>query len=133
MRLLLDTCALYWALNGPRAKLPPGVTDLIEEATEAIHVSVASIWEMAIKTNLGKLEFKGRFDDDFLLELYSRNFNLLDVTYPHAAAVRDLPALPHRDPFDRILIAQCRVEKLTAVTNDPNWKHPDYGIEVLWA
>jgi PIN domain nuclease of toxin-antitoxin system len=92
-------------------------------------VSVASVWEIAIKAGLGQrnvpLDLRG-----FLRRQLARNeFELLPVLFEHAVAVRYLP-LHHRDPFDRLLIAQARVEQLTLVSRDARMKA--YEIEVLW-
>jgi PIN domain nuclease of toxin-antitoxin system len=119
-------------LNGPRSKLPETVHRLVEDSHDELFVSVVSVWEMAIKTNLGKLDFKGEFGEEFLAELKSYQFQILEVNYRHACEVSRLPILKHRDPFDRLLIAQARVENLTVITNDPNWSHPDYALDVLW-
>lgn len=103
------------------------------EAREAIvhpnhdvYVSVASAWEMNIKSALGKL----RIPDDLPQVLDANEFEVLDVTLSHAMGVRDLPAV-HRDPFDRLLIAQARIEGLTIVTRDPRFRR--YDVPVLAA
>jgi len=113
LRLLLDTHALLWALaDDPH--LTAGVRDLIVDSDIEVFVSAASAWEITIKQGLGKL----RAPDDLPAQLVAARFEALPITVEHAVAVLDLPD-HHRDPFDRMLIAQARVEGLTIVTHDP--------------
>ncbi|MFZ4783765.1 MAG: type II toxin-antitoxin system VapC family toxin, partial [Armatimonadaceae bacterium] len=87
-----------------------------------------TIWEMAIKINLGKLDIKKPLSD--LPGFLAVNaFEWLPLTFEHSSAYLDLP-LHHRDPFDRMLIAQATVEGLTIATRDPHFL--DYGVSVLW-
>jgi len=112
VRLLLDTHVLLWALADP-PRLGPA-HDLIVEGRNEVHVSAASAWEITIKRGLGKL----RAPKDLPEQLRAARFTTLDITLAHALAVGELPDL-HRDPFDRILIAQARTEGLTLITADP--------------
>jgi PIN domain nuclease of toxin-antitoxin system len=121
MKLLLDTHVLLWWLDDNRA-LAEGTKKRIADGSNQVMVSAASIWEIIIKRSLNKLVIPGDFCK--LLD----PFQALDVTREHAFAVGDLPA-HHKDPFDRILIAQCRVEGLVLVTSDKNIKR--YDIPVL--
>jgi PIN domain nuclease of toxin-antitoxin system len=111
MRVLLDTHLLLWALAQP-AKLPPGARKLID--TAEVMVSAASIWEIGIKSALGKLTLGPL---DILQAIEPTGFGLLSVTGEHAARVGELPPL-HRDPFDRMLVAQALPEPLILLTND---------------
>ncbi len=70
--------------------------------------------------------------DLLLNRLRQFDFRILEVNYQHASEVYNLPAINHRDPFDRLLIAQARVEGLKVITNDPNWSHPEYALDILW-
>ena len=132
MRYLLDTCTLLWVIKGTRRRIPRAALAAIESPENEIWVSTVSIWEMAIKMNLGKLELPQGVGNPFRTELQKNRFRLLNVEYDHAGEVTNLPSLKHRDPFDRLLIAQARVERLTVITNDPNWSHPDYALDVVW-
>ncbi len=114
MNLLLDTHVLLWWLDD-HPKLGRRARRLIADADNLILVSAASIWEMCIKRELGKL----RLPDDFLNALEGEGFHLLGVEPRHALALRQLPP-HHRDPFDRMLIAQCAVEGLSFATRDQN-------------
>ena len=112
MKLLLDTPVFLWTVTG-HAALKPAARKLIS-AAEAVYVSAASIWEIAVKARLGKIEgdpaaLASAIDDSGLIEL--------PVTARHAAAVAR-PPLHHTDPFDRLFIAQALTEPLRLVTAD---------------
>jgi PIN domain nuclease of toxin-antitoxin system len=125
LRLLLDTHALLWALEAPQ-RLPAGIRAAIEDTWNEVFVSAASAWEIAIKQSIGKLPVP-RAD---LLETLSRaNLTELPVTLKHAHATRLLPPI-HRDPFDRMLVAQAQVEGLSLVSRDPAVRQ--YQVTVLW-
>lgn len=130
MRLLLDTCALLWFLRGD-AELSESAALAIEDPANEVIVSAVSIWEIAIKAALGKMRAPDGLEDGLERELKEAGFTLLDVNYRHAAGVFALPRV-HGDPFDRLLISQCRAEKLVPVTNDPYWSAKEYGLHVLW-
>ncbi|HKR50256.1 MAG TPA: type II toxin-antitoxin system VapC family toxin [Pseudonocardiaceae bacterium] len=112
MRLLLDSHVVLWSLQRPE-RLPKEAVAAITDPVNSVDVSVASLWELAIKQSLGKL----RVDGDLREHLTLQSFSELPVLGEHALAVRDLPR-HHRDPFDRLLIAQARCEGLTIVTAD---------------
>ena len=112
MNLLLDTHVLLWCLeNNP--KLSPKVRDTIADGSNSVFVSAAVVWEMSIKESAGKLRVPENLEE-VLEENY---FEMLPITIRHALALSDLPA-HHKDPFDRMLIAQALVENLTLVTRD---------------
>ena len=115
MRLLLDTHLLLWAASEP-AQLSAKARALISDDSNELVFSAASIWEVAIKSGLGRQDFS--VDAGLLRQgLLENGYLELTVTGAHAAAVAHLPLL-HRDPFDRLLIAQSRVEGLMLVTAD---------------
>ena len=130
MRVLLDTCALLWFLRDD-AELSESAAAAIENPANEVFVSVVSIWEIAIKANLGKIKVQNDFENGLEEKLTQDGFTLLPVNYRHAAGVFSLPRV-HADPFDRLLITQCRAEKLVAVTNDAHWSAKPYGVRVLW-
>ena len=111
MRVLLDTDLLLWALSRP-SRLSAAARKRIQRAE--VYVSVASIWEISIKSALGKL----KADPAEVLEaIEPTGFSMLSITGQHAAKVAELPFL-HKDPFDRILVAQASVEPMILLTND---------------
>ena len=125
MRLLLDTHALLWALAAP-ARLPANAATAIRAPANAVFASAASIWEIAIKSALGKLKVNL---DDLVRSSVAVGFEELAITVAHARRVRALPPR-HRDPFDRMLVAQALEEGLTVVTGDT--AVGAYGVPTLW-
>ncbi|WP_163544162.1 type II toxin-antitoxin system VapC family toxin [Occultella kanbiaonis] len=116
MILLLDTHLLLWAAYQPE-RLGSSAIALISDEGNALNFSAASIWEVSIKSGLGRADFT--VDSRVLRRaLLENGYAELPVTGMHAAAVADLPPI-HRDPFDRLLIAQARVEGITLLTSDP--------------
>jgi PIN domain nuclease of toxin-antitoxin system len=112
MRILLDTHFLLWWLADDPALGERG-RELISTPENLIFFSAASVWEIRIKQGIGKLDVP----DDFADVLAGQAFEPLAVTVGHAHALQGLPSL-HRDPFDRLLIAQARLERLTILTRD---------------
>jgi PIN domain nuclease of toxin-antitoxin system len=127
MDLLLDTHSLIWFLNGDE-KLSISVKIAIEDPNNSKIVSIASIWEIAIKISLGKFRFPKGFKH-FLDMVEDNGFELLPITFEHALALSTLEFI-HRDQFDRLLIAQCKVDKLILATKDDNIKQ--YHIHTIW-
>ena len=116
MRLLLDTHVLLWALSDP-GRLKPEICDLLEDAANEVLFSAASIWEIAIKAALGRADFAihpGRVAQAARMT----GFMELPVSADAAARVADLPR-HHRDPFDRLLVAQAMAEPARLYTADP--------------
>lgn len=125
MRLLLDTHIFLWWIKGDK-KLPKPIKSKIETASE-VYISSASIWESVIKIKLKKLDA----DVNQLVEAISASgFIELPITAAHAAAVSNLPDL-HRDPFDRILIAQAISEPLTLLTVDGQLKGYSELVQII--
>ncbi len=112
MNLLLDTHALLWWLDA-NPLLSEKAKSYIADGSNLVFVSAVIIWEIRIKQALGKLEIPSNFRQ----VLEQQPFEMLAITAEHAHAVGDLPAI-HRDPFDRMLIAQAKVEGFTIVTRD---------------
>ena len=128
MRLLLDTHVWLWLLDQPKRIAEP-VFRQIDEASELL-LSAASIWELAIKAQLGKLGAKatvGELRNEILNEMAAAE---LAITASHALVAAQLPMI-HRDPFDRMLIAQAQSEGVALVTADADIVR--YGGEILWA
>jgi PIN domain nuclease of toxin-antitoxin system len=127
MRLMLDTHTLIWFLNGD-PNLSQKARHAIENPDNLKIVSIASIWEIAIKISLNKFRFSKGFKS--FLELIENNgFAVLPITFEHALTVSNLEFI-HRDPFDRLLISQCITDNLKIVSKDKNIAK--YNIETLW-
>lgn len=115
MRLLLDTHLLVWAMGEPE-RLPAGCAAMLEDPCNSVGFSVASLWELVIKQALGRTDFN--LEPSLLRQaLLSGDWQELPIEASHAQAVRQLPPL-HRDPFDRLLIAQAQVEGMLLLTAD---------------
>jgi PIN domain nuclease of toxin-antitoxin system len=112
MRLLVDSNVLLWWLQGS-SQLSADAAAVMADAENELVFSAVSIWELAIKQSVGKL----RVDVDLRAHALANGFVELAVTGVHGAAVRDLP-FHHRDPFDRLLVAQAQLEGLTILTGD---------------
>lgn len=112
MRFLLDTHILLWWLANDAA-LPPTAAAVIRDPENVIYVSAVNLWEIWLKQSLGKLQLPERFEERLMAE----PFEHLSLAVPHTREIAQLPWL-HRDPFDRMLVAQARAEKLTLLTAD---------------
>ncbi len=131
MNFLLDTNAFLWFVNNHQS-LSAEARDIIEDQNSLIFLSIASIWEMAIKASLGKLIVPLPLQSFVERELSSNEFALLPITVEHTEIVLSLPFPDsgHRDPFDRLLIAQSMVEDLPVITNDRAFDA--YEIQRVW-
>lgn len=115
MKLLLDTHVLLWAAGQPE-RLSAQATELIQDSGNEPLFSAASLWEIAIKCGLGRPDF--RVDPHLLRRgLIENGYRELPIDSRHAVAVNDLPPI-HKDPFDRMLVAQSRVEGILLLTSD---------------
>jgi len=124
MNLLLDTHIFIWWCDNNQ-QITPSLRAAIEEA-DKVFVSMASAWEAAIKVSLGKLRLPLPFPEG----IEASGFHVLPIAFLHADRVASLPR-HHGDPFDRMLIAQAQVERLTLVTADPHLK--PYDVPIVWA
>ncbi len=122
--LLLDTHALLWSV-GDEERLSPVVRDVLSAGVVPAYVSVASMWEIAIKRASGKVDVP----DDLLEKVAEARFIELGVTFEQAMLAGALPPL-HRDPFDRMIVAQAQIQGLTVVTRDE--RIAAYDVPVLW-
>jgi len=116
MKILLDTHLLLWAAGHPD-RLPPAALKLIDNPSNELLFSAASVWEVAIKRGLGRKDFQV---DPRLLRrgLLDNDYNELPILSDHVVAIDSLPPI-HKDPFDRLLVAQATVEGITLLTSDP--------------
>ncbi len=128
MKLLLDTHAFLWfVLND--AALSPMARDLIIDPLNDILLSPASHWEIAIKISIGKYQIPGSFASWINTQIQTNEFDILPIAIAHTAALTTLP-FHHKDPFDRLLIAQSLVEKIPIISTDVVFD--SYGIARFW-
>ncbi|UFP96209.1 type II toxin-antitoxin system VapC family toxin [Gloeobacter morelensis] len=128
MSYLLDTHAFLWFISGD-TRLSTNARTIIENEGNEIYLSVASIWEISIKARLGRLELIGSPEKVIQDNMDSNGFICLPIEKSHALQIYNLPD-HHRDPFDRILIAQSQVESLILITTDYQIKQ--YNIATIW-
>ena len=128
MKLLLDTHTFLWFIIGS-LNLSADARTLIEDQTNEKFFSIASLWEMAIKVSIGKLTLSAPFDILIPEQLTSNGFETLPVEIAHISKLIGLP-LHHRDPFDRLLIAQAITEQMHIVSADSAFDA--YQIARLW-
>jgi PIN domain nuclease of toxin-antitoxin system len=129
LKLLLDTQCLLWWFTEPERLNSEAIEQIVDEDNE-LFFSVASAWEIAIKVGIGKLPLSEPVDTYVSSRMRRLGAKYLDIVFPHACRVATLPLL-HRDPFDRILVAQAQIEKMMLVTADEALIQ--YGVELLWA
>ena len=116
MRFIIDTHIFLWALTDDD-KLSKKARLLVEDVNHQLVISIASLWEMAVKVSIGKLEQKRTFTELIEISVRGKGIELLPIMPAHLDAVATLP-LHHRDPFDRLIIAQGVAETLPILTND---------------
>jgi PIN domain nuclease of toxin-antitoxin system len=124
VKLLLDTHAALWWLSGDE-RFGEAAADHLADSTNQVLLSAAVVWEVAIKRSLGKL----RAPADLAPTLVAAGAVPLPISLDHAAAVEALPR-HHRDPFDRLLVAQATIERATLVSGDAALH--EYGVAVVW-
>ncbi len=130
MKLLLDTHTFIWLDTAPE-KLSATALQACLEPENSLYLSVVSVWEMLIKQRLGKLKLDVALETMIDVQQEANQLHILSTDLKHVLAVQDLP-LHHNDPFDRLLIAQARVEKAQLVTADGHIEQYADQVGVLW-
>ncbi|HEY9298807.1 MAG TPA: type II toxin-antitoxin system VapC family toxin [Phormidium sp.] len=128
MRLLLDTHTFIWFFTG-NSKLSEAARLLMEDENNDKRISIASIWEMAVKQSIGKLNFGVPFREFIEQQFNLNDFNLLNINFDHLEAVSTLP-LHHGDLFDRLIISQAMVEQIPVLSADSAFDA--YPVQRLW-
>lgn len=128
MRVLVDTHVFLWWVEGDRPLSVKARAALANQDNECL-VSLASVWELALKAGLGKLELAIPVRRYVVENVVANNFRLLEIRLPHLGRVESLPK-HHGDPFDRLLIAQALEEGLSVVSADPVFRK--YGVRRIW-
>ena len=127
MNGLLDTNNFIWS-DGKQSLLSPQVRAFMEDRRNRLFLSIASVWEMQIKVQIGKLAFQNSLPEVIREQQEKNGIEILPVTLAHVYALSELPS-PHRDPFDRIIIAQARVENLIVLSADAIFSQ--YPVQLL--
>lgn len=127
MSFLLDTHTLIWMMEDD-AQLPSSITSILTDSTLDLYVSTASLWEISIKRSLGKLHLR-HHTMAYAAELHRQAISMLPIEIAHLARLEQLP-LHHRDPFDRLLIAQAQAEGLTILSRDAQFRA--YEVLLRW-
>lgn len=127
MNLLLDTHTFIWFINGDNV-LSDKSKELIVNINNNCFMSIASIWEIAIKLSLKKLDLHRKFNEISML-MVKYNIDLMPISFEHLEKLIQLDFY-HRDPFDRIIISQAIIEKITIITKDEIFKK--YNVKTLW-
>ena len=128
MRVLLDTHVFLWWITDDR-RVSPRASEVIADGRNDLLFSVASGWEIAIKASHGRIELPAPMERFLIEQLWENRIDVLPIQMSHALHVHALPH-HHRDPFDRMLVAQARLEKLPILSADV--RIAEYEVEVLW-
>jgi len=126
---LLDTGVWLWSV-GKVERLNRATRELLSDPKQELYLSSATVWEIAVKASIGKLQFPEPIRTLIPRETIRQGLRPLPVTYTHALGVYDLP-LHHRDPFDRLLVAQARAEDMVLIAADHDLEK--YTVEIMWA
>ena len=127
MRILLDSHIFIWAVTGEQHRLSPAQRDFYSGGADELYLSVASIWEMVIKAGLGKLTFKAPAAEFIQTQIAKNRIQTLAINFTHLTELEILPLI-HKDPFDRMLIAQARAEKMPILSSDSAFRQYDVAI-----
>jgi PIN domain nuclease of toxin-antitoxin system len=128
MKYLLDTHAFLWFVSADD-KLSSKARSIIKNSNNEVYFSAASAWEMSIKVRLGRLTIEEELEPFIIKQLSENNFSTLSITIFHSIYTSKLPDI-HKDPFDRMIIAQSQVEDMPLISKDKNIEK--YKIPVVW-
>ena len=127
--VLLDTHSFLWWMSQRGARLSPSARDVILPESTQVLISVVTAWELALKAGAGRLDLPEPVERYLPRRIRRHRLKVLDITLEHAIRAGRLPPI-HRDPFDRMLVAQAQVEGIPIVTNDPAITR--YDVETIW-
>ncbi len=128
MRLLLDTHTFIWFVYNAQ-ELPDKTRELLEDESTELNLSLVSVWEMAIKVSIGKLQLAEKVTDLVTNQMTKDEIEILSITLPHLDLIETLP-FHHKDPFDRLLVAQSQVENIALVSADVAFD--PYDVNRIW-
>lgn len=128
MKYLIDTCAFLWWCLDPK-RIPAATRERVEDGANEVLLSAASCWEIVIKHGLGRLELPTTPGAFVLDEVQANHFTTIAISPSHTFALEKLPEI-HKDPFDRMLVAQAVCEQATLLTNDATIAK--YSVKTVW-
>ena len=128
MNILLDTQVILWSISGD-SRLSKHACSVFLEPENNLYFSMAGYWEIALKISIGKLELADRWPEIIDREMRSNFIKFLPITQEHCNCLSELP-FHHRDPFDRLIVAQAKTEQMVLLSADSQLKK--YNIEVIW-
>lgn len=128
MTLLLDTHAFLWFINGDRRLSPPALA-AIENPDSVLRLSIAALWEVTVKASLGRLQLPARMSQFVREHVYGNRISLLPIEPHHLELLESLP-FHHKDPFDRLIIAQAEAEQIAVVSGDNAFSK--YDVSRVW-
>lgn len=128
MKYLLDTHAFLWFVSDD-SRLSPRARSIIKDRNQEVYFSAASAWEMSIKIRLGRLTIEEELEPFIVKQLAENNFSMLSITVLHSLYTSKLPEI-HKDPFDRMIIAQSKLENMSLISKDKNIKK--YKVPMVW-
>lgn len=128
MKYLLDTHAFLWFVTDDN-RLSSKAKSIIQNSNNEIHFSAASAWEISIKAKLGRLKLRGDLESFIIEQLAENSFGPLAITVSHSLYTEKLPQI-HKDPFDRIMISQSKVENMVMITRDKEIR--EYKVSTVW-
>ena len=128
MKYLLDTHAFLWFVADDN-RLSSKAKSIIQDSNNEIYFSAASAWEMSIKAKLGRLKLRGNLEPFIIEQLTENSFGPLAITVSHSLYTEKLPQI-HKDPFDRIMISQSKVEDMVLITKDKEFRK--YKVSTVW-
>ncbi len=128
MTYLLDTSSFLWFVSDYR-RLSTNARERLQDAGNTVHLSLVSVWEIAIKSNIGKLELPFPFEEFIDTAIRSYSLRVLNIRLSHLRRVASMPLI-HSDPFDRLLIAQSQVENIPIITSDRAFDN--YAVHRVW-
>ena len=128
MKYLLDTHAFLWFVSED-SKLSSKARSIIKNSNNEVYFSAVSAWELSIKIRLGRLTIEEDLEPFIIKQLAENNFSTLSITIFHSIYTSKLPDI-HKDPFDRMIVAQAQVEDLSIISKDKNIKK--YKVPVIW-
>jgi PIN domain nuclease of toxin-antitoxin system len=129
MKVLLDTHTFIWLDSAPE-KLSKLALELCQNENNTLYLSTVSVWEMQIKNQLGKLNFKIPIAEMIAIQQQDNELKILDINLPHIYQLEILP-LHHNDPFDRLLLSQSTIENMPLISADEKFKYYD-NARIIW-